>query len=165
MTFGARNGKFCQRTNCQDSKLASKFFPSCNYVVANFWISDNFGREAFLGLDIRCTLLERFALKGDEISRCHQNVSYSWGPFTLWKFHNERIFYVWCCQIFEKDFNKIQFSCCTKIINIATWLFLCADIWTFEGQKHLSMDVKNQKGLSTEGWNRCINLYENNPST
>ena len=26
MTFGARNGKFWQQTNCQDSKLASKFF-------------------------------------------------------------------------------------------------------------------------------------------
>ena len=122
MTFGARNGKFCQRTNCQDSKLASKFSPSCNYVVANFWISDNFGGEAFLGLDIRCTLLERFELKGDEISRCREHVSYSW------TFHNERIFYVWCCQIFEnvkRTLTRFSFSFCT------TWLFICADIWTF----------------------------------
>ena len=123
MTFGARNGKFCQRTNCQDSKLASKFSPSCNYVVANFWISDNFGGEAFLGLDIRCTLLERFELKGDEISRCREHVSYSW------TFHSMKESFMFDVAKYlrkvKRTSTRFSFSFCT------TWLFICADIWTF----------------------------------
>ena len=133
MTFGARNGKLWQQTNCQDSKLASSFSPtlttSCNYVLANFWISDNFGSEAFLGLDIRCTLLEKDSrskgMKYQDVKKMFHIV----GPFTTkesFMFDVAKYSRTW-----KRLQQKFSFSFCTKIINITIWLFLCADIWTF----------------------------------
>ena len=147
MTFGARNGKLWQPTNCQDSKLAFKFFlppktcwlQLCSCKLLNIW--QFWFWEAFLGLDIRCTLLEkRSALKGVEMSRCQKNVSYSW------TFHHVRILHlmlpnIWEC---EKDFNRILFI----FRHINQYNFSTVQTFElFEGQKYYRFPKHDRRKL------------------